>query len=257
MYPEEKTKVKYEQLQVYLDELYERGKIEFYELDENHSPIYPKELKDRVAIYTLAPKVSERRKRRREDAKKMGEYPSAKLDSNELSLVLVLNILSDKSNFNALFTGDASSEICESGLRFWDDKAKEISCDSRFDVVKVSHHGSIHSHSKVLVSSGKESVQRVAAISCGTRTALPDRQVIRNYLENGWIVLTTTRRKIEEVHNRPFELVNRRKTETELLIETHDIIIEWTEEDNLGWRPAEAEIHIKDLENYETNIEKI
>ena len=109
--------------------------------------------------------------------------------------MLVLSIKDREQACNVLFAGDAGPAELEKAVDVWRKLATERLRDRGFHVVKVPHHGSLASHWKALPhEKGSGEGQRVAGISAGTRTAIPDREVLREYLDNGWRVMATMRR---------------------------------------------------------------
>ena len=134
--------------------------------------------------------------------------------TNALSIVLVLVVNCDSARCNVLLTSDATIGPIGSGgygdylepIESWKEHAKQEDIEDGFRVVKVPHHGSIASHQPDLCSmKARGRKKRVAVISAGTRKAIPDQNVIKDYLDSGWTVMVTTARK-SYTYDRPVQL---------------------------------------------------
>ena len=91
--------------------------------------------------------------------------------------------------------------------------------------------------------------RRVAAVSAGTRQALPDREVIRAYLDEQWIVLLTTTRTAIRRTNRLMDVADRSGAR-DYDISEQDVRISWNSKDGLTWEPASAQVDIDSLTSY-------
>ena len=251
-FPDFMTREEYDELQDYLDDLYDEGKLKFYGLDAGHSPVTLKGHIGKFEFYTIAPDEDRKRIIQRADAKKLGVNPETQLETNKLSLVIMLSVRGKENSCNILLTGDADDYGCTQGLEIWNGIAEGIGCDPNIGVVKVSHHGSISSHCLKVVEAGRPEKENIAVISCGKRDGSPDREVMRDYLSAGWTVLATTERIRPKKYNHPFEIINRGEPEDEIHFEPHNITITWSEENDLEWEPRESEIIEQELGNYET-----
>ncbi len=117
---------------------------------------------------------------------------------NRLSVVLALCVRTDKRevSLDALLAADTDGEgfedACKSLEEYHDDGAR---CG--FDLVKIRHHGSLDSHqgSSICGRAKADCGNRLAVVCCnGESRKLPDRVVMRAFLDAGWKVLPTARR---------------------------------------------------------------
>lgn len=252
MWPNQTSQTCYERLQNVLDRLDSTDLVRFRHVDDQTFPISPDGFRDKVEIVPLGPSAGTKRRFSRRDAKKLGNSPSAKLAANELSVVLMLAVKEGKRSFNILLSADANPDQLEEALDRWESYAAANQSKSKFDGVKVSHHGSIHSHSPKLCDSGNDKAEKIAIISAGTRKKLPNREVIKNYLEAGWkVLITTTRhRSKSKMKDRPANLVNQ-KTIVSEIYHSHDVKLIWHSKNGLSFSPKKAEIKLRHLSYYD------
>ena len=243
----------FERLQRRLDDLDERGAINFYAINDQHATVSPKGYKGSVDLIPIGPEASRARRLTRRGVAKLQSDRKAELPANELSIVLVLWAKEGARDICLLLAGDADAEGLEGAMEIWRSRAAEREVDEGFDAVKVPHHGSFDSHWAELPKTGRKDAAKVAVISAGQRPALPDRRVIRDFMDRGWRVLITTRRGGARIRDLPMTLANRgggvvvggRAT-------WHDIRLTWDSARGLTWEPKEAEIQKSDLQAYET-----
>lgn len=121
-----------------------------------------------------------------------------------------------------------------------------------FDAINIPHHGSIKSHSPRLPKMKKSGSRAGAAVvSAGTRRALLDREVLREYLQEGWDVMSTTTRGEQPGPNLPMTLANRGRPDADE-IRRFSLQLSWNPSDGLLAGPTEAKITTNDLVHYET-----
>jgi hypothetical protein len=118
--------------------------------------------------------------------------------------------------------------------------------------IKVPHHGSVKSHLPALCQMKRSATgAETAAISAGTRRALPDREVLRDYLANGWNVMATTTKAGTSVTSLPMMLSDRGSPDEGEVVR-HTIRLSWTPADGLSVEPEGAKIRAGDLAAYKT-----
>jgi hypothetical protein len=248
---EELSEREYSRLHDRLDELWGERLIRPVVVNDWTQPISPRGYSGRVDLFPLAPPASLARQITRGDIAKLGKDIQALLESNALSVVLVLSLVTGDANCNVLLCADASVDEIVYALRAWRHRAEEHGREEAFDVIKVPHHGSIRSHTPELCTAKRTNgAEQVAAISAGTRKALPDREVMRAYLDENWVVLLTTTRTEIRRPNYLMELADRSGAQT-YAINRQDITIKWNSTDGLAWEPASARVEANDLDQYE------
>jgi beta-lactamase superfamily II metal-dependent hydrolase len=183
--------------------------------------------------------------------------PATRIDVNPLSLVLALECNLEGKRFAALLAGDTDPDGMATALDLWTDRARQRHHGDAFDVVKVSHHGSIASHHEPLCARiNRQQPPRVAAISCGTRAALPDREVIRQFQAGGWQVLATTTRRAAGApaarrRDLPMQLADR-SPPAPPAVKTQHVKISWSPNPDLKASPRHAVIRKGDLVHFDT-----
>ena len=224
--------------------------VRHYGLDAERHPVSPKGYRGRIDFVPIAPDPKEARRLTETDLEKYAKNPSAKLEANELSLVLVLAVNDGVARFNLLLCADAGIGSIRRALTVWNDLSKQCNISDRFNVIKVSHHGSIKNHLQELSAQGVESPQhKIAAVSVGDRDALPDRAVLGDYLNTDWTVMVTTARKKGRV-DRAVDLHLRRDVET--VFDQNTIEIRWNKNGQMSFGPEAALVMENDLNAYGT-----
>jgi len=219
-------------------------------LDAERPPIFPKGFRNRIEFVPIAPDATMTRVLTEASLQKYGTIPKAKLEANELSIVLVLAVKDDANEFNVLLSADAGVESCKRALNVWREHTEENGISDRFNVIKVSHHGSIKNHRAELCELGTEdSPNNVAAISAGERSALPDRSVISDFMKADWKVMVTTVRK-ERRFDRVVGLHFKRGDQ--LSIAQHTIALRWNRGGQFTFGPSEALVSESDVNAYGT-----
>lgn len=242
----------YAKLHDKLDELWDSGLIQTVCVNEWTKPISPAGYSERIDLFTIAPRASTARAIARADIGRLRQNIRAQLESNALSVVLVLSLVTHDGNCNVLLCADASPEEIKVALQTWQRRAEEHRREKVFDVIKVPHHGSINSHVPDLCKAKREGREdRVAAISAGTRKGLPDREVMRAYLDEEWVVLLTTTRTGTLRSNYLLEMADRSGV-SGYTTGPQDIKISWDSKAGLKWEPLSARVDAGSLDLYET-----
>ena len=206
----------------------------------------------RIEFVPIGPDPGERRRIMTSDLQKLSNNPKARPEANDLSLVVVLAVTIGDRILNVLLGADAGIEGLKWALEFWKERSRQMGRDPEFHAIKIPHHGSIKSHVPSLclmkrIGEGGD----VAAVSAGTRRALPDREVLRDYLRNGWSVMATTTKVDRPVATLPMMLADR-GTPDDGDGARHLIRLSWTPLIGLSAEPVAAHIRMDDLAHYET-----
>lgn len=224
----------------------------FSQIDDRSRPISPKGFANRVDFIPIGPNPGLKRRITRLDTRRVAGNPRAKVEANALSVVLVLSIREGDRVCNVLLAADADLNGMELALDSWASKACESSRGADFDVIKVPHHGSIKNHSmRVCQAKRNDRNCCVAAVSAGQKSGLPDRVVLRKYLDAGWTVMLTTRRRATARSKRPGELADRSPPVVQS-VETHNITITVTADGVVRHEPVEAVVETGNLVLYES-----
>ena len=169
-------------------------------------------------------------------------------------MILTLRVKGTARTFEALLAADTDGKNLKLALeRLGQLTGTEKVC---FDFVKVPHHGSWHSHQdSTICGMGKWPPAPVAAVSAGVDfDVLPDREVLRAYLDTGWTVLLTTKRIAQPRSNLVLEIAT--KTRQSLSVQSQTVVIRWSEAVGTSWEPTEAQVGSSDLQNYGTVLAK-
>lgn len=224
-------------------------KLDWRELDAERPPFSPKGFSDRIEFIPIAPDPKVKRRLTEACIEKLGNSPETTLEANELSLVLALAVSDQAAKFNVLLAADADMENIKRAMRLWQSHADERKINRCFNAVKVPHHGSINNHCAELCSHGPhpQGVAKVAAISAGERTAIPDRHVVEEYLNDGWTVMITTIRKNRQksragdLHFKPVTSPSFQENTVELL---------WESDGTFKYHPPSAVVKKSDASAY-------
>lgn len=241
----------YSKLQGALRDWDDQGLVQLYGgLDSERHPVYPKGYAGRIDFIPIAPNPKLSRRLTETSIQKYGKNPKAKQEANELSLVLALAVNDGDACFNVLLCADAGIGGIKRALAVWRDFAEEQKISDRFDIIKVSHHGSIKNHVPDLCEYGPEDrPKKIAAVSAGERDALPDRAVLADYIEGDWTVMVTTVRKKSRV-DRAVDL--HLKREDELAFDQNTIEVKWNRDGEVSIGPDAAIVAKDDLNAYKT-----
>ncbi len=238
----------YGKLQEILDDLDNRGLVEYCEMDERHEDIGLAGYEDSVRLVPVAPNPGSRRRILRSELKRLARNPKLKTEANDLSIILVLVAHRNGKTFNALLAADAGRDQLERSIGVWERKEGVPEGEGRFDTVKVPHHGSLASHWSALCGRKTSNPKSgVAAISAGSsRPGLPDRQVIQDYLEHDWTVLGTSRRQVVSQKNSLYQVIygSPQRSSEEI---PSDIKISWSPSLGVTWEPLDARVGHSDL----------
>jgi hypothetical protein len=245
-------KAEYTRLQKTLDDLDASNAITFYEINDQHEPISPKGFGNEIQLFPIAPSAGMKRRVVRSGIIKYRSNKEAKQEANALSIILILSIKHDNDHFTAALAADAGRDEIESSLEIWEQRAREKDRMLPFDVIKVPHHGSIKSHTERLCTSETPGACKVAAVCGGVLgTPLPDRFVLQDYLNKGWNVVLTARRRALAATDSPASVICRTKAPRADL-ELTDIELSWNKDHGLRCIPHEAAIDDSELNLYET-----
>jgi beta-lactamase superfamily II metal-dependent hydrolase len=238
------TVTEFEQLYRCLYELIDSRQVRYFMASENSSPFI--EVGNHIQITPLGPRPEALSQALR-DVASAGKI---RKDLNRISVVLVLNVQGKTKSFDALLAADTDSEGCNSALKRYAAIKAQESAGCTFDLVKVPHHGSAYSHcGSEICRYRKEDDVALAAISAGPFDALPDREVMRDYLQYGWTVLLTTKRGVP-CRQLAVELSGRRQRVSE--VQGQSIRITWQEDRGTRWEPAQARVCPDELPNYKS-----
>jgi beta-lactamase superfamily II metal-dependent hydrolase len=233
----------YFRLYQYINELLRTKKVKYMRADENTIPIVDSGPIQLIPIgpCPLIPRFA---------AQKTITSGKIRDDLNRLSIVLALVVRSKNGNFDALLAADTDASGFKAAMKRLQKKLGEENAP-RFDVTKVSHHGSLDSHhGSNVCKHKKEDKQVVAAVSAGPFDVLPDREVLNDFINHGWNVLLTTKR-IPDRRKFALELFGR-ATNNSMASQTYNIKLQWEEGKGLSWSPPEAQVYPDELSNYQT-----
>lgn len=222
------------------------------ELGAQTFPFYPQGFQGRIEFIPIGPNPEEKRRIMSSDLQRLGSNSKVQPEANELSLVIVLWAKTSEGTLTALLGADASTEGVERALGYWNRYASERGLAGEFDAIKIPHHGSIKSHAASLCQMRRSGQgEQTGAVSSGTRPALPDREVLREYLQSGWSVMTTSTRVHRVAPSLPMTLADRPVSKGVDVVR-HTIRLSWRPTGGLTGEPAAAKIGLSDLNRYET-----
>jgi beta-lactamase superfamily II metal-dependent hydrolase len=253
IWPDEQTKKHYNKLRERVRQLAKDGSLQRARVDANSRAMSPAGYRGRVDLFPIAPSERTLSDVAEKDVSRAASSSSAELEANSLSIVLCLSASDSDSEMNALLCGDAGSHELVMALQAWGDLAKEYGRSTCLDIVKVPHHGSLDSHTSALCRAKRAGSDTLcAAISAGTRAKLPDREVIRDYISEGWNVLLTTRRIGAGIGcDRPMTLANR-GTKQLFQSVSQDVFVSWHSKSGIEFGPLEAVVSSEELSLYGT-----
>jgi len=240
----------YRRLQQALRAWDKQGDLDWRELDAERPSVSPKGSSGRIDFVPIGPDAKAKRRLTEASIEAYAKNPNAKLEANELSLVVVLAVNDGNMKFNVLLAADASSSGISRALKVWRDHAQERSTAAHFQAIKVPHHGSLKNHFTDLCRLGGDDAEaKVAAVSAGERDALPDREVLADFLDAGWTVVLTSYRTSRAV-NRPGELHLR--SAAKATFEENTIELGWNFEGGFSFGPPSAVLDREHLTAYQT-----
>ncbi len=232
----------YANLQQQLSAWSKSGKVRLRELDADRPPISPFGFSGQIDFIPIGPDYQAKRGMIQRDLEKLYRNPNSTLNANALSIIVALSVRFDGEYLNLLLAGDADVASLDRAISAWRECCAERGHEPKFHAVKVPHHGSIDSHSsEVCRSIHPASGRATAAISSGTRSGLPDREVIRQYQLEGWKVMATTIRLGHPHRSNPLHLADRSRA-VQTNSRRHTIRISWGPRPGLESEPAESEI---------------
>ena len=240
----------YEVLQEKLEEWDESGYLKWRDLDAERIPFIPAGYRGQIEFIPIGPDPREKRRILTADLRRLAVKSTARPEANKLSLVVVLSVKIENRLLNVLLCADADTECIGHALDVWNRYAREKGIAAEFDAIKIPHHGSIKSHASGLSGMKRPGTgPETAAVCAGTRRALPDREVLREYLQNGWNVMATTTRATTSGPSLPMTLAHR-GTPDDAEVIRHTIRLSWTPAAGLVAGPAAAKITVGDLSQY-------
>lgn len=233
----------YESLYRCVWDLIKAKKISYFRADENSRSIYVGD-DDSMQIVPLGPRAAIAGIAVRETLLPVGRI---RQDINLLSVILALCIRKQEGAFDALLAADADA----AGINFAIESVEKlVPSAGYFDMIKVSHHGSLASHKSCFAHQRKKAgVHAVAAVSSGHFDVLPDRAVLNDYLTEGWNVLLTTKRVAPQASSTPLTLSGKSDVFSILRQNLH---LSWNPTDGLRWSPDQALMHRDELKYYKT-----
>jgi hypothetical protein len=237
----------FERLHNLLSELiYKRGIVQYFRADSNSEPVIVSDDNESFELVPMGPKPDILR----ESARRAVIEGRILDDLNRTSIILALGMKGKTRSLQALLAADTDGENLNRSLQKMRLRLKtENLC---FDMVKVPHHGSFDSHRNSEICSCLDARRNpVAAISTGIEfDVLPDREVLRDYLANGWTVLLTTKRVGRLRSNLALEIAGKGVRDWEEQSQT--VCVKWSETAGITWGPVEAQVLTEELENYQT-----
>jgi len=246
------SRKRYKQLQAHLDDLDDRSALKFVELNDRVEPISPAGYEGGIDFFPIGPSATLKRRTARADLARLGRDPQAKVETNELSVVLALCMAEGDAQCNALLPGDAGPVALPEALAAWRSRGQEHGHSDGFDVVKIPHHGSLRTHvPEVCKAKRVEASDRVAAVSASGSEAHPDREVLRDYVTEGWTVMATMPRVRDRPSDSPAWLADRSSV-PKPTTDRHLIEISWTSTKGLDWKPPQAVVDPDRVDLYET-----
>jgi beta-lactamase superfamily II metal-dependent hydrolase len=200
----------YQALQDSLEEWDRSGHLKWHELAARYRAMIPEGFRVQIEVVPIGPDPDEKSRLMTSDLRKIASRPDARLIANQISLVVVLLVKIGGRGLGVFLGADACTENIEWALDYWQEHAEENGLAPKFDAIKIPHHGSIKSHSPRLPKMKKSGSQTgVAVVSAGMRRAPPDREVLRQFLQEGWDVMSTTTRSKPPAPNLPMTFRSR------------------------------------------------
>lgn len=168
---------------------------------------------------------------------------------NFTSVVLALRARGTNREFDAVLAADIDGPGFRRGIKCYCEINGQSGDVFPLDAVKVAHHGSLDSHIDSNVVQCRKSETSVAAISAGTKSrVLPDREVLKDFLDGGWTVLLTNKRTTPRLpSDSPLTLSGMRKGAN-----SFDVTISWSDAEGLKWGPTDCQVNPEDLQSYDT-----
>jgi beta-lactamase superfamily II metal-dependent hydrolase len=227
-------------------------------LTKDSLAVAPKGFLRRVDLVPIAPDAKRSDKLFDDGVKKIAYGSRSRPDSNNLSVILILALKEAGSECNLLLAADADALTIKDALVRWGERAEDESRSAAIHALKVPHHGSAASHVRsICLAVPGGPTTRVAVVSAGDRRALPDRRVLKDFIEHGWHVLCTHPRKSRKIGtNVVLDLLNRQRPAPKEL-QDFDIVLRWTPTAGLSCAPPGAGVKAADLVNYEAAAEQV
>ena len=228
--------------------------VEWGELAARVLSVVPDGYEDQIEFVPIGPDPGEKRRIMEIDLRRLGINPKTRPEANELSLVIVLAVKMIDRTLNVLLSADAGLDSLVWALDYWRQRARRMGRDAELDAIKIPHHGSIKSHVPDLCLMKRPGTRgETAAVSAGIRRVLPDREVLRDYLANGWNVMATTKKGGSSETSLPMMLADRGAPDEGDRVR-HTIRLSWSPASGLSAEPAAAKVIMGDLTQYETAL---
>jgi len=228
--------------------------VEWGELAARFLSVVPDGYEDQIEFVPIGPDPGKKRRIMEIDLRRLGINPKTRPEANELSLVVVLAVKMIDRTLNVLLSADAGLDSLVWALDYWRQLARRLGRDAELDAIKIPHHGSIKSHVPDLCLMKRPGTGgETAAVSAGIRRVLPDREVLRDYLANGWNVMATTTKGGTSETSLPMMLADRGAADEGDIVR-HTIRLSWSPASGLSAEPAAAKVIMGDLTQYETAL---
>lgn len=254
-YEDRAGKSSYDKLRVALDDLEAVGDIEVRSVGDTSYPIPVGSGDHCIELLPIAPSHAKQRKQLRLHLGTLSSDARRNILLNDCSLILVVRQL-HHTCWNVLLTGDAGTSSLDDALDHWVKLSGNNgnSCKIRF--LKIPHHGSSSSLSRKLIESIDSFYEGdcVAAVSAGDGFPNPNSEVLKQYLEEGWVTLHTHRRtKTVSRPCRGIELAGRKGSQPQPIPSPGREVIRVNLEVDTGrlqWQPQSLQIVETDLPFY-------
>lgn len=245
----------YDRLHRRLDGLFADNQIEYHPVDENGSPFTFQLPGGQIDLIPMAPEPRIIRSLQR-IAVRSGRITQS---LNAISVVIAIRITGIGLDFNGLLAADAEATIdvghptgLGRAIGLWQEKCRVDSRPPRFDILKVPHHGSIDGFLPELAKM-RGDAGSIAIVSVGTKYSThPDRRVLKEYLDNGWTIISTCKRTKPVYPDSPLDLFAKNVTEREHTFQRQTLVINCENSPRISWMPEEAAIKATELDFYGT-----
>ena len=216
--------------------------------------LIPEGFRGRIELVPIGPDPDEKRRLTTADLRRLAKRSDARLMANELSLIVVLRASIGGRTLGALGRGCWHEEsgmgprLLEATCRGTRSRPR-VRCDqgppSWFDQISLAPPLQAEE-----IGAGCGDGRRLR----GDETALPDREVLRDFLEEGWDVMATTTRGKNTGPSLPMTLANRGMLD-QYDVRRFSLHLSWKPSTGLQVEPAAAKITLNDLIHYETAAE--
>ena len=171
------------------------------------------------------------------------------MNANDCSVVLVAQYVSRFASHRFFLRGDMVGAGLTQALARWDGHSDNIEKVRTFDLVKAAHHGSKNGHDLAVAARIARKGSSVVVVSCGTLYNLPSRNVLADYLANGWKVFCTSPRTTQGKPRSALQATSRGASATFNPL-VYDICVTAGRFGGLSATPAAAQIQVHQLAFY-------